>query len=195
MMKDSGMALMGCGSGSGKDRIQTAVKQAFESPLLNDFDLKTAKNVLVNITAGRNEQGITMRHINEINSMIEEYTGGANNFKKGLIWDDDPAIGDTIHITSIVTGLRFTDVLGATKDMGNFIFITDRYVYDKNERARGEGIPLFENSSSSISYNSSSNVRTFHYDPAERPVLCVRPGEDKSELTNIPANRRKHKND
>ncbi len=195
MMKDSGMALMGCGSGSGKDRIATAVKQAFESPLLNDFDLKTAKNVLVNITAGRNEQGITMSHLSEINAMIEEYTGGANNFKHGLIWDDDPAIGDTIHITSIVTGLRFTDVLGSTKDMGNYIFITDHYVYDKNERAHGDGIPLFENSSSSINYNSSSNVRSFHYDPAEPPVLCTWPGEGKSELTNTPANRRKHKND
>ena len=42
MMKDSGMALMGYGSGSGKNRIEDAVNQAFKSPLLNDFDLKTA---------------------------------------------------------------------------------------------------------------------------------------------------------
>ncbi|MBQ7623586.1 MAG: cell division protein FtsZ, partial [Bacteroidales bacterium] len=52
MMKDSGMALMGYGEGSGKDRIQKAVKEAFESPLLNDYDLTTARNVLVNVTGG-----------------------------------------------------------------------------------------------------------------------------------------------
>lgn len=43
MMRNSGMALMGCGTGSGKNRIEDAVKGALQSPLLNDFDLKTAK--------------------------------------------------------------------------------------------------------------------------------------------------------
>ena len=107
MMKDSGMALMGCGTGSGKDRIETAVKAAFESPLLNDFDLKTAKKVLINISCGKNDQGLTMDDLNNINAKIDEYTGRANNFKRGLIWDDNPEIGDTIRLTSIVTGLRF----------------------------------------------------------------------------------------
>ena len=56
MMRGSGMALMGSGEGTGPDRLNLAVKGAFESPLLNDFDLKTAKNVLINITTGNNEQ-------------------------------------------------------------------------------------------------------------------------------------------
>ena len=75
MMRGSGMALMGCGSGSGPNRIEDAVKEAFESPLLNDYDLKTAKNVLVNITAGNNEQGLKMNQLDEINKKIAEYTG------------------------------------------------------------------------------------------------------------------------
>ena len=52
MMTGSGMALMGCGSGQGKNRIADAVNSALASPLLNDFEIKTAKNVLINITAG-----------------------------------------------------------------------------------------------------------------------------------------------
>ena len=56
MMKNSGMALMGCGTGKGKNRLEDAVKQALVSPLLNDFDLKTAKNRLINITVGRNDK-------------------------------------------------------------------------------------------------------------------------------------------
>ena len=119
MMRNSGMALMGCGVGSGQNRIEDAVKSAFESPLLNDFDLKSAKKVLVNITCGHNDQGLTMNDLNNINIKISEYTGRANNFKRGLIWDDDPNIGDTIKITSIVTGLHFSDVIGQTRDMGN----------------------------------------------------------------------------
>ena len=42
MMRNSGMALMGSGEGTGPNRLQDAVRGAFESPLLNDFDLKTA---------------------------------------------------------------------------------------------------------------------------------------------------------
>ena len=189
MMKNSGMALMGSGVGSGKNRIEDAVKAAFESPLLNDFDLKTAKKVLVNITCGHNEQGITMDDLNMINKKIDEYTGRANNFKRGLIWDDDPEIGDTIRITSIVTGLKFSDVIGATRDMGNYIMIGKDFSYDKSRMASSEGISLFADSGSQqIGYNTKSNVRKFRFDPDECP--CLASGENLSELETVPAIRR-----
>ena len=191
MMKDSGMALMGCGTGSGKDRIETAVKAAFESPLLNDFDLKTAKKVLINISCGKNDQGLTMDDLNNINAKIDEYTGRANNFKRGLIWDDNPEIGDTIRITSIVTGLRFSDVIGPSRDMVNYIMINKDFVYDKNSAAREDGVSLPPDSSSQqIGFNTKSNVRKFNYDPDNKPVLIVAKGEQLSELENVPAIRR-----
>ena len=191
MMKDSGMALMGCGTGSGKDRIETAVKAAFESPLLYDFDLKTAKKVLINISCGKNDQGLTMDDLNNINAKIDEYTGRANNFKRGLIWDDNPEIGDTIRITSIVTGLRFSDVIGPSRDMGNYIMINKDFVYDKNSAAREDGVSLPPDSSSQqIGFNTKSNVRKFNYDPDNKPVLIVAKGEQLSELENVPAIRR-----
>ena len=191
MMRNSGMALMGCGTGSGKDRIETAVKAAFESPLLNDFDLKTAKKVLINISCGKNDQGLTMDDLNNINAKIDEYTGRANNFKRGLIWDDNPEIGDTIRITSIVTGLRFSDVIGPSRDMGNYIMINKDFVYDKNSAAREDGVSLPPDSSSQqIGFNTKSNVRKFNYDPDNKPVLIVAKGEQLSELENVPAIRR-----
>lgn len=194
MMKDSGMAIMGCGEGSGKDRINNAVKQAFESPLLNDFDLKTATNVLVNTTCGKNEQGLTMDEFQLINKKIEEYTGSSKTFKSGLIWDEDPEIGDTVKITAIVTGLRFTDVLGASRDMGNYIMIDKNFVYDRFEAAKSEGLKLPETVGTNIGFSSTVNVPTFHFDENEPPVLHVSPGEDWSELMNIPAIRRKRNN-
>ena len=191
MMRNSGMALMGSGEGSGPDRIEKAVKAAFESPLLNDFDLKSAKKVLINITCGHNEQGLTMDDLNEINKKIDEYTGKANNFKRGLIWDDNPEIGDTVRITSIVTGLRFSDVIGPTRDIGNYIMVSKNFVYDKSDAAQGEGIPLYEDmSSQQIGYNTKSNVRTFNFDPDNRPCLVVKPDENISDLENVPAIRR-----
>ena len=191
MMKNSGMALMGCGVGSGENRIEDAVRAAFESPLLNDFDLKSAKKVLVNITCGHNQQGLTMDDLNDINKKIDEYTGRANNFKRGLIWDDDPEIGDTIRITSIVTGLRFSDVIGPARDMGNYIMINRSFKYDKADVARAEGISLSEDAASStIGFNSKSNVRNFKFDPDEKPALIVASNESRAELENIPAIRR-----
>lgn len=191
MMRNSGMALMGCGVGSGQNRIEDAVKSAFESPLLNDFDLKSAKKVLVNITCGHNDHGLTMNDLNNINIKISEYTGRANNFKRGLIWDDDPNIGDTIKITSIVTGLHFSDVIGQTRDMGNYIMINKDFKYDKTEMSQTEGISLVADSSSQqIGFNTKSNVCKFKFDPDQKPALILDKGEGISELENIPAIRR-----
>ena len=190
MMRNSGMALMGCGTGNGKNRIEDAVKAAFESPLLNDFDLKTAQKVLINITCGHNEQGLTMDDLNEINHKIDEYTGRANNFKRGLIWDDDPEFGDTIRITSIVTGLRFIDAIGPTRDMGNYIMISRDFVYDKNEN-KSEGIYLEPDmSSGQIGFNAKSNIRTFNFDLDQKPALITAKGQRIADLENTPAIRR-----
>lgn len=194
MMKDSGMALMGCGTGTGANRIKDAVKEAFKSPLLNDFDLKSAKNVLVNITVGKNDQGLTMDEMRELNNLIDEYTGGGNNFKRGLIYDTTPEAGDSIHITSIVTGLHFTDVIGAEdKDLDNLIVIDRNFVYDKGEAIKTEGILLPADSSSHIGFNSNTGERSFRYDPDAPPILLVKEGQDMSTLENEPAIRRKPK--
>ena len=43
-MKDSGLALMGCGVGKGPNRIEEAVRSAINSPLLNDFVINTPES-------------------------------------------------------------------------------------------------------------------------------------------------------
>ena len=194
LMKDSGMALMGCGTGTGERRIEDAVKGAFESPLQNDFDLKSAKKVLVNITVPHNEHSLSMNDMKELNAKIDEYTGGANNFKRGIIYNYDDDAGDTIRITSIVTGLRFSDVVSeAAKDVDNYIVIDKNFTYDKGELAKGEGISLSADSSSHIGYSSKDNERAFHYDADKRPVLLVSEGQNISTLESTPAIRRKPK--
>ncbi len=187
MMKNSGMALMGCGTGSGPNRIDDAIKQAFESPLLNDFDLKTAKNVLVNITSGNNEKGLTMNDLSEINEKIASYTGGANNFKHGLIWDDDPEIGDSIHITAIATGFSFNKVLGPDVDAGTIISISSDYVFEK---ASLQGREISLDTTSHIGFNTAANKSRFKYDPENPPVLLTTEDSKLGELELTPAIRR-----
>ncbi|MBQ6198297.1 MAG: cell division protein FtsZ [Bacteroidales bacterium] len=192
MMRNSGMALMGSGEGTGPDRLQDAVKGAFESPLLNDFDLKTAKNVLINITTGDNERGAKMSDLEKIDDMISEYTGDANHFKKGIIWDRDPDFGDKIRITAIVTGFDMDlGGLGLNKDLGNLVIIDEGFQWDLSDHGSEVSIPGGAETIK-IGYNNSDNARKFNFASDVKPVLCVEPGERRSDLEITPAIRRSH---
>lgn len=192
MMRGSGMALMGCGTGRGESRLEDAVKQAFESPLLNDFDLSTAKNVLVNITAGNNAQGLKMNDLNNLNELISRYTGGANSFKKGLIWDDDPDVGDSVHITAIATGFQFNTLLGPDVDLGSIISIPRDFVYDRKSAKASEGISLGGSFgvSTHIGFSTGDGKSHFSYDPENPPVLVDTDPARINELKMTPAIRR-----
>lgn len=194
MMKNSGMALMGCGTGTGKNRIEDAIKQAFESPLLNDFDLKTAKNVLINITTGRNESGLKMNDLGEVNAKIKEYTGGANNFKRGLIFDEDPDAGDKIQITAIATGFAFNNLIGPDINLGKLIIIDKDFVYNKGELASGDGLSLPEDNNAHIGFSNEMSTPAFRFDADKAPILLVRDDQDISELETIPAINRAKQN-
>ncbi|MGM9786242.1 MAG: cell division protein FtsZ [Candidatus Cryptobacteroides sp.] len=191
MMKNSGMALMGCGSGTGENRLEDAVRNAFESPLLNDFDLKTAKYVLVNITVGRNEKGVKMTQLEKINKLIKEYTGNANNFKTGIVFEDDPDFGDRLNITAIATGFKMGMLDQITKaNLGNIIWLDEDYVYEK-KLVSEEGIELPEIKSEKIGYNNSAIRKKNLFDDGMKPVLLVTEGQNRSELENTAAIRRK----
>ena len=192
MMRNSGMALMGSGEGTGNDRLEMAVKGAFESPLLNDFDLKTAKNVLVNITTGNNERGAKMSDLERIDDMITEYTGDANHFKKGIIWDNDPEFGDKVRITAIVTGFEMDlGGLGLNKDLGNLVIIDENYQWEQPEHSGEVTIPAGADTIK-IGYNNSDNAKHFNFATDRRPALCIEPGAPKGDLENTPAIRRVH---
>ena len=176
MMKNSGMALMGCGVGSGRNRLEEAVKGALESPLLNDFDLKTSKNLLINITAGNNEQGLRMDELNK--------------FKRGLIYDDDPEAGDTIRITAIATGFKMNLISITGSNVGKLILIPRDFKYEdkSDDDANGEISLTDEVNINKVGFNTLENKRKFHYD--QKPVLVIEPGESKSELEATAAIRR-----
>ncbi|MBE6215446.1 MAG: cell division protein FtsZ [Bacteroidales bacterium] len=187
MMKDSGYALMGCGIGTGENRIQEAVENAVKSPLLNNYDLTTAKDFLVNITVGNNEQGMTSSQYRTVNELIRKYTGKANNFKSGLVFDDDPDFGDKISITVIVTGIRMS-ILPA-HDPENIITIDDDFAYTGN--AGREGIELREFRNEKIGYNSASSRKKDLFADGVKPALLTSDGQDISELEHVAAIRRK----
>lgn len=191
MMRNSGMALMGCGTGTGKNRIEDAVKGALQSPLLNDFDLKTAKSLLINITCGKNDKGLTMDDLSEINHKISEYTGNIKKFKTGLVWMTDPEIGDKIQITAIATGFKVNDLRKiARTDLGNMILIGKDFKFERQPLPEPEDEINLTGKVKIIGYNTSDNVKRFHFDPDKKPSLAVEHGQNIAELERVPAIKR-----
>lgn len=195
MMTGSGMALMGCGSGKGKNRIKDAVDGALASPLLNDFDIKTAKNVLINITAGYNEEGLLMEDLEEIDHLMTEQLGEkANRFKRGIVYEMDENFGDTVNITVIATGFEMKRLNEITDvKVGNIIMIDSDFTYDKNLLLNSEGIELPEVQSQKIGFNKVSIRREMNIGNGN-PALRIGPNDAKGDLENIAAIRRKLQN-
>jgi cell division protein FtsZ len=189
MMKDSGFALMGCGSGTGENRIENAVKMALESPLLNDYDLLSAKNFLINITVGNNGQGVTASQYGQVTELIKKYTGKANNFKSGLVFDSDPEFGDRVNITVIVTGIKMSLLL--PHDMDNIIEIDNDFVYDSGTYSE-DGIELPEIRNEKIGYNNAAGRKKDLFANGATPVLYMTEGKKISDLENTAAIRRKN---
>ena len=189
MMRKSGMALMGNGVGKGSNRIKDAVKGAFESPLLNDFDLKTAKNVLINITVGNTDKGIKFSELDKINEMIAEYTGGAKRFKQGIKYD--PTIEDEVHITAIATGFDMGR-LGEVTDinLGNIIVISPYFQYSPSTDKGEEAPEPVERRHNVIRVGPATAALGSKINYDSRPDLYVVPGDDIAELRSISAYQR-----
>lgn len=100
VMSNSGVAIMGSGSSEGENRAKQAVEMALASPLLNDNQIKGAKNILLNITSGKEE--ILMDEISDITDHIQQEAG----LTAEIIWGlgSDPSLGNKINITLVATG-------------------------------------------------------------------------------------------
>ncbi len=102
VMENSGVAIMGTGYGSGEGRAMKAVKEALDSPLLNDNDIVGSKKILLNITYG--STGFKMSEFNEISRYVQAEAGG----NADIIWGrcKDEALEDNLKIVLIATGFE-----------------------------------------------------------------------------------------
>lgn len=100
VLADSGTAIMGSGTANGEDRANNAIKDALNSPLLNDNHIHGARNVLLLIISGTSE--ITIDEISDISEYVQREAGGNTNIILGI--GEDESIGESIAVTIIATG-------------------------------------------------------------------------------------------
>ena len=105
VMKNSGVALMGTGIAEGENRAYRAIEMAINSPLLNDNNIKGARNLLLYFSSMDKE--ITMDEITEITDYILNEAG----IDVDIIWGagKDATLGDKLVITLVATGFEKTD--------------------------------------------------------------------------------------
>ncbi len=101
VMKNSGAAVMGSAVAEGENRARRAVEDAISSPLLDNTDIKGAKNILLSITYG-DQAELTMDELTEITDYIEDKAGSGADviFGQGI----DTELGGACRVTLIATG-------------------------------------------------------------------------------------------
>jgi cell division protein FtsZ len=109
VMQNSGVAIMGSYRINGENRAMKAVEGAINSPLLNNNDIRGAKNILVNITSGE-KQEVTMSETNLINEYVQEMAGNNADLIFGVAVD--PSLEDQLSVTVIATGFKTSSIPG-----------------------------------------------------------------------------------
>ncbi|MCL4115165.1 UNVERIFIED_CONTAM: hypothetical protein GTU68_035895 [Idotea baltica] len=101
VMSEMGMSMMGTGVASGDERATKAAQAAISSPLLDDINLKGARGILVNITAGL-DMGI--HEFEEVGTAVREFAHDDATVVVGTVIDPD--MSDEIRVTLVATGLE-----------------------------------------------------------------------------------------
>ena len=100
VMANSGLAHMGVGSATGKDKAEVAAKMAIASPLL-ETSIKGATGVVISIYASPD---VGLEDVNLASTMITDECNADANIIWGLAFD--PELEDEMRITIVATGFE-----------------------------------------------------------------------------------------
>ena len=104
-MKAGGGAIMAIGRASGELRVQNAILDALNSPLLYGCDVSKAKRILFNIYTGPNAP-LIVNELKELDAFMDELDPMID-----VIWDEseDNSLGEDVKIAILATGLDDED--------------------------------------------------------------------------------------
>lgn len=115
VLKDGGVAIMSTGYGEGENRVTKAIKQALDSPLLNNNDIFNSQRILMNINFGADNQDdqVTMEEMNEVHEFMGKFRKDVET-KWGVATDS--TLGKKVKITLLATGFGLKNVPGMPKE-------------------------------------------------------------------------------
>jgi len=136
VMSEMGQAMMGAASATGATRASEAARNALSSPLLEDTNIKGAKGILVNVTAGPD---LTIGEFGEVGGMIRDMASEDATVVIGT--SIDPQMEDQLRVTMVATGIQEGHVGNAVPQKVSVVKPVARAVGSSYEVAQEEDLP------------------------------------------------------
>jgi cell division protein FtsZ len=136
--------MMGTGEAEGEGRAMKAAEMAISNPLIDDYTLKGAKGLLVNITGG---EDLKLFEVDEVVNKIRAEVDVEAEVIIGAI--TDPALDGKIRVSIVATSLD-----GQQPEAKSVINMVHRI------QNRNPGYSDFSNSSSAQSFNFSTTMNS-----------------------------------
>jgi cell division protein FtsZ len=141
VMASMGKAMMGTGESEGEGRAMKAAEMAISNPLIDDYTLKGAKGLLVNITGG---EDLKLFEVDEVVNKIRSEVDVEAEVIIGAI--TDPSLDGKIRVSIVATSLD-----GQQPESKSVINMVHRI------QNRNPGYSDFSNMGPTPSFNFSSN--------------------------------------
>jgi cell division protein FtsZ len=142
VMASMGKAMMGTGEAEGEGRAMKATEMAISNPLIDDYTLKGAKGLLVNITGG---EDLKLFEVDEVVNKIRSEVDVEAEVIIGAI--TDPSLDGKIRVSIVATALD-----GQQPEAKSVINMVHRI------QNRNPGYSDFGNTGSAQSFNFSTTM-------------------------------------
>ena len=171
-IKSGGGAIMAMGRASGEGRVQNAILNALDSPLLYGSDISNAQRILFNIYTS-SKRPIFVREMREIDAFFDELNPDIK-----VIWglSDDDSLDEDAKVTILATGLNnelADDIqdnpVTTTKDEDDYQRIIDKLYHPIRDNFQSQ--EKEDSPKENISTESSNTESTEIPDDEQPPLI------------------------
>ena len=142
VMNSMGKAMMGTGEAEGENRAMAATEMALNNPLIDEYSLKGAKGLLINITGGKD---LTLFEVDQTVQKIRAEVDPEADLITGAIKDD--TMNGKMRVSIVATALD-----GHKTDSSTVLNMTSRI----QNRNNGYSDGLFSQSTNNINIESNT---------------------------------------
>ena len=186
-IKSGGGAIMAMGRASGEGRVQNAILNALDSPLLYGSDISNAQRILFNIYTS-SKHPIFVREMREIDAFFDELNPDIK-----VIWglSDDDSLDEDAKVTILATGLNNElademqdNPVTTTKDEDDYQRIIDKLYHPIRDDFQSRGKE--DSPKEDIPTESSNTESTDIPDDEQPPLIPDAPTEESPVVEEEP---------
>lgn len=186
-IKSGGGAIMAIGRASGEGRVQNAILNALDSPLLYGSDISNAQRILFNIYTS-SKHPIFVREMREIDAFFDELNPDIK-----VIWglSDDDSLDEDAKVTILATGLNNEladeiqdNPVTTTKDEDDYQRIIDKLYHPIRDDFQSQGKE--DSPKEDIPTESSNTESTDIPDDEQPPLIPDAPTEESPVVEEEP---------